>query len=64
MTNTTTTTDLSAFLALVAELRHAQREYFRTRSSAALEASKRLEKQVDAALARLADRQPKLFGDA
>lgn len=39
-----------AFRQLVAEMRHAQKEYFRTRSSSALEQSKRLERQVDEAL--------------
>lgn len=38
------------FTKLVADMRHAQREYFRTRSPTALEASKRLEKAVDTAL--------------
>jgi hypothetical protein len=35
---------------LVAEMRRAQTEYFRTRSSASLEKSKGLEKQVDNAV--------------
>lgn len=47
------------FKALVAEMRHAQREYFRTRTSTALEDSKRLERQVDEALKD--DRQKPLF---
>ena len=50
---------------LAAKMRHAQKEYFRTRSSTALNESKRLEKQFDAALeAYLLDqRQPSLFGE-
>lgn len=37
----------SSFLALVAEMRTAQRAYFRTRSGQALDESKRLERRVD-----------------
>lgn len=44
---------------LVAEMRHSQKEYFRTRSHTALEASKRLEKLVDRALAD--DGQKEMF---
>lgn len=53
--------DLRTFAELVGDLRHAQKEYFRTRAAAALEESKRLEKRVDAALSAIAERQPKLF---
>lgn len=35
--------------ALVADMRNAQKEYFRTRSPAALDNSKSLERQVDKA---------------
>lgn len=49
------------FRRLVAEMRAAQREYFRTRSATALEQSKSLEKRVDAALREASDR-PRLFG--
>lgn len=42
------------FRALVAEMRSAQKEYFRTRSAAALSRSKKLERDVDQALLRLA----------
>lgn len=47
---------------LVAEMRHAQKEYFRTRSPTALEESKRLERKVDEALADTG--QKKLFGES
>lgn len=47
---------------LVAEMRTAQKEYFRTRSSSALERSKDLERKVDAACTELL-RQPQLFGE-
>jgi hypothetical protein len=49
------------FRNLVADLRHAQKEYFRTRSDAALERSKSLERRVDEALKALADGQKKMF---
>jgi hypothetical protein len=54
--------DHEQFAKLVAEMRQAQTEYFRTRSTTALEQSKRLERQVDKALQELADKQGKLFG--
>lgn len=47
------------FKRLVADMRNAQREYFRTRSAAALDASKRLERKVDEALKD--DGQKELF---
>ncbi len=37
----------------VAEMRSAQREYFRTRSAAAMDRAKRLERRVDAEVARI-----------
>jgi hypothetical protein len=46
---------------LVAHMRTQQREYFRTRSSAALDASKAAEKAVDRAVKECLD-QPSLFG--
>lgn len=48
---------------LVEKMRHAQREYFRTRSAAALDNSKRLERQVDEWLKkfRVDDGQKELF---
>lgn len=45
---------------LVADMRNAQKEYFRTRSGPALEKSKQLEKRVDTAVKELLD-QPQLF---
>lgn len=45
---------------LVADMRRSQREYFRLRSTAALEESKRLEKAVDRAIEEIL-RQPTLF---
>lgn len=50
-----------ALIALVAEMRHAQKEFFRTHSATALEESKRLEKQVDKALEAADDKQTRLF---
>jgi len=47
---------------LVAEMRHAQTNYFRTRSNSALEESKRLERKVDEACQAILDGQKKLFG--
>lgn len=41
------------FFYLVARMRTAQTEYFRTHSSAALRKSKALEKEVDAEVARV-----------
>ena len=47
----------------VDEMRHAQKEYFRTRSNSALEDSKRLEKKVDKDCQAILDGQKKLFGE-
>ena len=47
---------------LVADMRNAQREYFRTKSSAALGMSKALERRVDRAVEDVL-RQPSLFPD-
>lgn len=52
-----------SFQDLVAEMRRAQKEFFRTKSSTALEKSKRAEREVDMALKEHFDKQPKLFGD-
>ena len=49
------------FRHLVAEMRHAQREYFRTRSPTSLEAAKRTERAVDEELKQ--DGQKRFFGD-
>lgn len=47
---------------LVADCRRAQKQYFRTRSTGALEESKRLERRLDEAVEEIL-RQPTLFGD-
>jgi hypothetical protein len=58
---------LEEFAALVKRMRRAQRDFFRLRKSApataskALAESRRLEKQVDAALLKIADKQGELF---
>ena len=51
--------DLDSLIDAVAEMRHCQIEYFRTKSQTALEASKRAEKKVDKLLDEL--RRPTLF---
>lgn len=48
-------TGFNDFVALVAQMRAAQREYFSTRRQSALESAKRLERAVDEA-------QGELFG--
>ena len=53
--------DLTSFADIVERMRHAQREFFRTRSQSALEASKKAERAVDAALKELQDDQRPLF---
>lgn len=50
---------MNEFEKLVAEMRTAQKEYFRHRGTIALTTSKRLEKQVDDHLDSLTN--PKLF---
>jgi hypothetical protein len=50
-----------AFVRLVAEMRHNQKEYFRTKSTAALEAAKRLETKVDRTLEFAGKEQKTLF---
>lgn len=53
------------FFDLVAQMRKAQKDYFKTRSAAYLEMSKSLERQVDEEIARvdkvLNDKQQTLF---
>lgn len=51
------------FVRLVADMRNAQRRYFRTRSTADLDHSKRLEKRVDEAIKRELDGQQSLFDE-
>ena len=41
------------FFDKVSELREAQKEYFKTRSNAALNRSKALEKEIDAEISRV-----------
>jgi len=50
---------LAQLLDAVSEMRHAQREYFRTRSQAALQASKAAESNVDRLVRELSE--PSLF---
>lgn len=49
------------FVELVANMRHNQRRYFATRRPEVLETSKRLEKEVDEAVAEIVGHQKKLF---
>lgn len=54
------------FFNLVSRLREAQKRYFKTRSSADLQSSKQLEKEVDAEIERVntiiqQKQNPKLF---
>jgi hypothetical protein len=51
---------LRGFARLVADLRSAQRDYFRTRTDEALVRAKDLERKVDAALREVLS--PTLFG--
>lgn len=50
---------LKEFLELVEEMRHSQKEFFRTKSN--LPACRRLEKRVDLACRNLRDGQKDLF---
>ena len=52
---------IEEFARLVSEMRHAQSNYFRTRSTSALEESKRLERKVDEAYQAILDGQKKMF---
>ena len=56
------------FFETVAAMREAQKAYFRDRSREALNASKRLERKIDAEISRtraivegIAEKEPKLF---
>lgn len=49
------------FRDLVAQMRHNQKEYFRTKSGDALGQSKSLERQVDQALKQFSDGQKQMF---
>lgn len=46
---------------VVAEMRHSQMEYFRTRSTSALAEAKRLERKVDHCCEMILDDQGRLF---
>ena len=50
---------IDRLIEAVSEMRHRQREYFRTRSKSALEAAQAAERKVDRLLEEL--RQPRLF---
>lgn len=52
---------LADLASLVAETREAQKEYFRTRSTGALDRSKSLEKKLDARVREILTPQRKLF---
>ena len=52
---------VAEYVRFVATMRHQQRRYFSTRKSDALEASKAMEKELDALNAHLLDPTPKLF---
>jgi mitochondrial fission protein ELM1 len=54
---------LSEFAQLVKDMRTAQKSYFKTRNNIDLETSKRLEKQVDAALEAMTSKQTQMFSD-
>lgn len=57
--------DMPEFIALVRSMRQAQRNYFKTRSSEALNRSKDLERKVDAALRAASEAEkPNLFSGA
>ena len=47
---------MTDFITLVSAMRAAQKVYFRTRDAAALQKSKQLEKDVDAALTKFDDK--------
>jgi hypothetical protein len=47
----------SEFIELVAQMRTAQKTYFKTRSKTILEQSKALERQVDAAVVQLTEKE-------
>lgn len=49
---------IAELAGLVAELRRAQREYFRTRSDGKLDEAERLERRVDLAIADILGQQP------
>lgn len=54
---------MEKLINVVRSMRHAQKEYFRTRSQQALRESKHLEAAVDRALLELESTQKRLFAD-
>jgi hypothetical protein len=52
---------LKEFAECVADMRHAQKDYFRTRSKSALDNSIRMEKEVDKKLQEIHNQQLTLF---
>ena len=61
MTNDTKQDEMIAFANLVLRMRTAQKDYFHTRSNAALERSKKLEKEVDKSVQEILYPTAKLF---
>jgi ABC-type Zn uptake system ZnuABC Zn-binding protein ZnuA len=53
--------ELKDLARLVAELRHAQKEFFRTKSQTALQEAKKLEAKVDRVLETIDEGQKTLF---
>lgn len=54
---------IEEFARLVDRLRHAQKEFFRTRSDSALEDAKALERRVDEAIENILNSQQKTLFD-
>lgn len=52
---------MEEFINLVEEMRSAQKEYFRTRSTTSLNRSKQLEREVDTKIKELSNKQTNLF---
>lgn len=52
---------LKKFAELIRQMRHNQRRYFAQRRPEILETCKRLESEVDAIVAKITDKQMKLF---
>lgn len=52
---------LEEFAELIRQLRHNQRRYFAQRRPEILETCKRLESEVDAIVAKITDKQMRLF---
>lgn len=52
---------LEEFAELIRQLRHNQRRYFAQRRPEILETCKRLEREVDAIVAKITDKQMRMF---